>query len=312
MVLSLPPITAHNASDRSAHLSPPHTATLISASRSALSSPSPPTTHLASRSALTRPPSPSTQNMNMALPLQSNPRSNTTPKYSLYTPCPLHLRPHSSLQPNNWKILLEGYPDPEYVNNIVGIATHGARIGYRGPLRQIYNPNHTSATRIHQEINDNIKQELENGRITKIDSLPPAFISSPLGAVQKKQKGAHTGWRRINDLSYPQGFSVNDGIPTEFSSLKYQQHRRDLHVYTDASDAKGIGAWHGSNAFAIRMPRRHKVKHINWKEAYAVLFSIAKWGQSRVGSGRAGRASGRAARNFGRNLGPKFGPRPKN
>ena len=97
-----------------------------------------------------------------------------------------------------------------------------AHIGYHGPPCQIYNPNHTSATRIHQEINDNIKQELENGRITKIDSLPPAFISSPLGAVQKKQKGAHTGWRRINDLSYPQGFSVNDGIPTEFSSLKYQ------------------------------------------------------------------------------------------
>src|SRR5437773_650624 len=48
-----------------------------------------------------------------------------------------------------------------------------------------------------------------------------------------------------------------------------RQHRRDLHVYTDASGAKGIGAWHGSNAFAIRMPRRHKVKHINWKEAYA-------------------------------------------
>ena len=59
-----------------------------------------------------------------------------------------------------------------------------------------------------------------------------------------------------------------------------RQHRRDLHVYTDASGAKGIGAWHGSNAFAIRMPRRHKVKHINWKEAYAVHFSVAKWGQS--------------------------------
>src|SRR5216117_3402876 len=112
MVLSFSPITAHNASDRSAHMSPPHTATLISASRSTLSSPSPPTTHLASRSTLTRPPSPSPQNMNMALPLQSNPRPNTTPKYPLYTPYPPHLCPHSSLQPNTWKILLEGYEIP--------------------------------------------------------------------------------------------------------------------------------------------------------------------------------------------------------
>ena len=57
-----------------------------------------------------------------------------------------------------------------------------------------------------------------------------------------------------------------------------RQHRRDLHVYMDASGVKGIGGWHGCNAFSIRMPRRHRAKHINWKEAYAILFSIAKWG----------------------------------
>jgi hypothetical protein len=26
------------------------------------------------------------------------------------------------------------------------------------------------------------------------------------------------------------------------------------------------------------MPRRHRAKHINWKEAYAILFALAKWG----------------------------------
>jgi len=28
------------------------------------------------------------------------------------------------------------------------------------------------------------------------------------------------------------------------------------------------------------MPRRHRTKHIDWKEAYAILFALAKWGES--------------------------------
>src|SRR5204863_198781 len=114
----------HNASNRSAPSSPPPNAIQNSVSQSAPSSPSTPTMYNTSRTAPTTPPS--VHNINMALTLQySDPRPNTTPKYLPYTPCPPHLRPHSPLHPSNWKILLEGYPDPEYINNIIGIATHG-------------------------------------------------------------------------------------------------------------------------------------------------------------------------------------------
>jgi hypothetical protein len=57
--------------------------------------------------------------------------------------------------------------------------------------------------------------------------------------------------------------------------------RRVTHLYTDASGTKGIGGWcPGGHAFSTRVPRRHRTKHINWKEAYAVLFAFAKWGPS--------------------------------
>lgn len=48
-------------------------------------------------------------------------------------------------------------------------------------------------------------------------------------------------------------------------------------IYTDASGLKGIGGWFGELAFATALPRRHHKKHINWKEAYAVLYALAKW-----------------------------------
>ena len=60
-------------------------------------------------------------------------------------------------------------------------------------------------------------------------------------------------------------------------------HRRKFYIYTDASGSKGIGGWWGPNAFSSRMPRRHRSKHINWKEAYAILFALACWAEQLSG-----------------------------
>ena len=48
-------------------------------------------------------------------------------------------------------------------------------------------------------------------------------------------------------------------------------------IHTDASGTKGIGGWFGDLAFATTLPRWHHRKHINWKEAYATLYALAKW-----------------------------------
>ena len=48
---------------------------------------------------------------------------------------------------------------------------------------------------------------------------PPGIHISPLGVIPKKNKPGK--WRLIVDLSSPAGFSVNDGISQEHSSMRY-------------------------------------------------------------------------------------------
>jgi hypothetical protein len=98
-------------------------------------------------------------------------RPNTTP-FTVFTLCPPHLRPISQLIPHHWQLLLSEYPDPEFTCNIIGIATHGARIGYSGPTRKIKGDNHESALRIPMELDNNIALELAAGRIKAIKKLP--------------------------------------------------------------------------------------------------------------------------------------------
>ena len=56
--------------------------------------------------------------------------------------------------------------------------------------------------------------------------------------------------------------------------------REVIRIYTDAS---GIGGWFSQSAFTTRLPRQYRGKHIDWKEAYALLFALAKWGASWYG-----------------------------
>ena len=150
------------------------------------------------------------------------PRPNTHPAFETFTPIANHLRPRSTLEPDRWRHLLSQYPDPSFSEIILGIATHGARLGYQGPRRAVRGRNHPSVLRIHNEITDNITSEIAAQRVFEIKHLPQSYFISPLGAVEKKAAGIRTGWRRIHDLSYPLGRSVNDGIPEAFGTLTYQ------------------------------------------------------------------------------------------
>ena len=151
---------------------------------------------------------------------------NTTPMFEVFTPVEPHLRPTSSLNPNRWRKLLHHYPDSQFPELLAGIATYGARAGYEGPLLRIRGPNHSSVFRISDEISANIQTEVSAGRVLQILSLPQFYVISPLGAVEKRANGTRTGWRRIHDLSFPKGASVNDGIPAYYGTLLYQNPRR--------------------------------------------------------------------------------------
>ena len=150
-------------------------------------------------------------------------RPNTYPSFITFTPSFGHNVP-STLKPEHWHSLLKDYPDPQFSNIIAGIAKYGARVGYEGPFIRIRGQNHPSVLRIPSEISQNIAAEISMGRVKEIkpNDLPHFYCISPLGAVQKKTNGLPTGWRRIHDLSYPIGKSVNDGIPEPYGTLMYQ------------------------------------------------------------------------------------------
>lgn len=69
-------------------------------------------------------------------------------------------------------------------------------------------------------INDKLRNELAAVRIVGPFDVPPfePFRVSPLGIIPKKSPGE---FRLILHLSYPHGFSVNDGIPKELASVRY-------------------------------------------------------------------------------------------
>src|SRR5213075_1612930 len=56
-----------------------------------------------------------------------------------------------------------------------------------------------------------------------------------------------------------------------------QEIRKVSHVWTDASGKKGIGGHYDTDLFASHVPRRHRRKHINWKEMFAVLHAVLLW-----------------------------------
>jgi hypothetical protein len=193
-------------------------------------------------------------------------RPNTNPNFQVITPTPKHLRPISTLRPNHWRQLLRTYPDKDFPHLLAGIAKFGARIGYEGPFIRIHGPNHASAYRISNDITQNIISELSAGRLIEVNSLPQFYVISPLGAVEKKTNGIHTGWRRIHDLSYPHTYSVNDGIPQYYGSLLYQT----------LDDAVNLIATHGPNTILRKRDLKDAFRMIP-VSPYDYWFLLFEW-----------------------------------
>ena len=75
----------------------------------------------------------------------------------------------------------------------------------------------------HPDVVDRyLAKELLAQRVACPFSHPPLpnFRVSPIGVVPKKTPGE---FRRIQHLSYPNGASINDGIPVEHSSVTYSR-----------------------------------------------------------------------------------------
>jgi hypothetical protein len=65
---------------------------------------------------------------------------------------------------------------------------------------------------------------------------------------------------------------------SHWSSISLIQISRPaFKLATDASGLKGIGGVYDNRLFASRVPSRHRLKHINWKEMFAILHAFILW-----------------------------------
>ena len=99
--------------------------------------------------------------------------------------------------------------------------TEGFKIPYEGPRKFRYSENLVSALQNLDILKSKILKEVQADRAAgPFQHIPfPNIQISPLGLVPKKVKGE---FRVIHHLSYPEKFSINDGIPDDLSTVQYQ------------------------------------------------------------------------------------------
>lgn len=115
---------------------------------------------------------------------------------------------------------LQGY-DGTKANFLVNGFKFGFSIPFQGPRIFRMSPNLQSAKENINILKAQIQIELDAGRVAgPFDEKPFENIQiSPLGLVPKKTQGQ---FRIIHHLSYPDGGSINSGIPPDLCSVRYQ------------------------------------------------------------------------------------------
>jgi len=95
-------------------------------------------------------------------------------------------------------------------------------------------PNHKSTTAHTDIIKTSIASELNKGRIKLLSKLSTHYFCSPIDLIPKKLNGIQFDWRTIFDLSFPESFSVNDGIPKEFDAISYESLNIAIRLIAEA------------------------------------------------------------------------------
>ena len=194
---------------------------------------------------------------------ENSKRPNTQIPFTLYKqhnepmyPCPL--------KPDAWEKALEKYSDKTYTKSLVGMLKYGALIGYTGSRvgKKIY-PNHGSARLQPDLLLKDLQEQLGNNRLAvyKEGKLPPFFVSSPIGLVDKNDGSK----RRVHDLSYPKGDGVNSGIHGERTKV----------VYSTLQDIMNIMKELGAGCFFIKRDFKDAYRHIPISPTDSKLLGFA-------------------------------------
>ena len=136
-------------------------------------------------------------------------------------PSPPHRHPSlpTPVKVERLGFLLEGYT-PSTVEFLLFGVTQGFLVHFQGEHKSRTATNLMSALHNPEALDAKLQIELEAHRLAGPFQSPPLspFWISPLGLVPKKVQGE---FRLIPHLSFPTGFSVNDGISSDHTSVKY-------------------------------------------------------------------------------------------
>lgn len=185
-----------------------------------------------------------------------------------------HLSDFSPSTPININLLeqyLKNYPDPNFSAQLCQGLRHGFDIGYQGPRRPSVSPNLKSALIHPHIIDENLLDEVQQGRTAgPFDKPPfPNFQIYPIGIVPKKHSQK---WRTIFHLSYPKGSgtSVNDNIPAENYSLQYIRLDNAIKMVLDLGQNCYMAKTDIKSAFRNIPVRREdwELLGMHWRDMY--------------------------------------------
>ena len=118
-----------------------------------------------------------------------------------------------TLNKDTWNLALADDPDRDYLMH--GINSGFSIINSDKPADFIETDNYKSATSSHQQVEQQILQEIKEGRYLVVEEKPQ--VISALGAIPKPDGNI----RLIHDCSRPAGQSINDYAKIT-SDIKYQ------------------------------------------------------------------------------------------
>jgi hypothetical protein len=142
---------------------------------------------------------------------------------------PEDYRPNKALHVPTIRSSCAGY---RHLDRLIQIAEEGVRVETKPLRRQSKRPkNHVSASKRLPVLLKNIAAEQRAGRVLVLDSdileLWPEIQISPFGVVDKPHCDPNTTGRTIHDLSFPDGFSVNDVTqPSSIPRPTYESRTR--------------------------------------------------------------------------------------
>ena len=116
---------------------------------------------------------------------------------------------HTGLNVENWKTIFRDYDDPELLKWV----EFGFPAQCEVEKRSVFAHNHGSFEQFREQSLQGIEEEIAAGRILEFVDGPPCnpLRVNPLGSVPKNRRETMKR-RRTSDLSFPLGYTVNEGL----------------------------------------------------------------------------------------------------